>query len=86
MFFIRLALVMVSVHSSKTLRQRPTAKCQTELRESFGRVGDRTERAGGVKDTTRKPTESTKLSPWGLTETEPPTREHTGAAPRLPTY
>jgi len=38
------------------------------------------EGAGGVKDTTR-PAESTNLGPWGLPETEPPTKEHTGAGP-----
>ena len=38
--------------------------------------GDRTEQARGVKDTTRRPTESTNLGPWGLTETEPSTKEH----------
>ena len=27
--------------------------------------GDRTEQLGGVKDTTRRPTESTNLGPWG---------------------
>ena len=30
--------------------------------------------------------ESTNLGPWGLTETEPPTKEHAGAKPRLPTF
>ena len=40
---------------------------------------DRTEQARGVKDTTRRPTESTNLGPWGLTDTEPPTKEHAGA-------
>ena len=61
--------------------QRPTAKHQAELKESCGRVGDRIERAGEVKDITRRPTESSNLDPWGLTETEPPTKEHAGADP-----
>ena len=62
--------------------QRPTAKHQSEFRESFGRVGDRSEPAGGVKDTTqKKPTEKTNL-----TEIEPPTKEHAVAGPRLPTH
>ena len=39
---------------------------------------DRTEQARGVKDTTRRPTESTNLGTWKLTETEPPTKEHAG--------
>jgi len=40
-----------------------------ELRESCARVGESIEGAGGVKDTTRRPTESTNLGLWGLTET-----------------
>jgi hypothetical protein len=39
--------------------------------------GDRGEKAGGVKDTTRRPTESGNLRAWGggsLTEPGPPTR------------
>jgi hypothetical protein len=49
------------------------------------RMGDRTEQAGEIKDTTRRPTESTNMGPWGLTEPGPPTREHAGAGPRPPT-
>ena len=66
--------------------QRPTAKYQVELREFCTRVGDRIEGAGGVKDPTRTPTESTNLDPWGLTETESPTKEHAGAGPRTLTH
>lgn len=40
---------------------------------------------GGVKDTTR-PTESNNLGPWGLTENEPPTKEHEGAGTRPYTF
>jgi hypothetical protein len=40
------------------------------------------EAARGIKDTTRRPTESTNLGPEGLTETEPPTKEHAWAEPR----
>ena len=54
--------------------QRPTAKHQAELKESCGRVGDRIKGAGEVKDTTTRPTELTNLGPWGLIETEPPTK------------
>jgi hypothetical protein len=35
----------------------------------------------GVKDTTRRPTESTNLGPWGFTTTEPPSN-----GPRPPTH
>ena len=45
------------------------------LGESYGRGGGRIKGDREVKDTTRKPTESTNLGPWGLTETEPPTRK-----------
>ena len=34
-----------------------------------------------VKDTTRRPTESTNLDPWGLTVAEIPTKEHSRAGP-----
>ena len=31
----------------------------------------------------KKPTaQPTNLGPWGLTETEPPTKEHAGAGPK----
>jgi hypothetical protein len=46
-----------------------------ELRESCGRVEGRMKRARRVKDTSRRPTEATNLGRWGLTETEPPTKE-----------
>ena len=39
----------------------------------------RIERAEGVKDTTRRPTESTNLDPYVFTETEPPTKEYAWA-------
>jgi hypothetical protein len=66
--------------------QRTMVKHQAELWESCGRVGDMIEEAWGVRDTTRGPTESTNLGPWGLTEHEPPTKEYTGAGPRHPTH
>ena len=67
--------------------QRHTFKHQVELGESCGRVGGRIEQAGErVKDTTRRPTESTNLSPWVLTETEPPNKEHAVGGPRSSTY
>ena len=40
----------------------------------------------GVKDTTSRPTEPTNLGPWGLTETEAPTKEHAWAGPRPSTH
>jgi hypothetical protein len=62
---------------------------QSNIRQklvSLRRVGNRIERAGGVKDTTRRPTESTKLGPWVLTEAESPSKEYAGARPRPPTH
>ena len=64
--------------------QRPRAKHQAEIRESCERVGDRTEQARGVKDTTRRSTESTNLGLCRLIETEPLTKEHAGGEPRPP--
>ena len=66
--------------------QRPTAKHQEELGESCERVRDKTEQARGVKDTTRRPTESTNLDPEELTESELPTKEHAGLNLGPPTY
>lgn len=39
----------------------------------LGSIRKQTDR--GIKDTTRKPTESCNLGSWGLTETERTTRE-----------
>ena len=39
---------------------------------------------GGIWYITRRPTESTNLGPWQLTETEPPTKELAWAGPRAP--
>jgi hypothetical protein len=66
--------------------QRPTAKHQAKLGESCRRVQGRTERPEG----SRIPQEDlqgqlTSLSPWDLTGTEPPTKEHAGAGAKPPT-
>jgi hypothetical protein len=50
-----------------------------ELGESYGRGRGRIEGARGVKDTIRKPTESTNLGPWGLMETELPVSMEPGS-------
>jgi hypothetical protein len=44
-----------------------------EIRDSYGRAED-PERD---KNSMGRPTESTNLDPWELSETEPPTKEHT---------
>jgi hypothetical protein len=46
----------------------------------------RNEGAGEIEYTTRKLRVSTYLGPWGLTETEPPMKEHEWAAHRSPTH
>jgi hypothetical protein len=61
--------------------QRPTARHQIGLNGSCERVGNRIE---GVKDNTRRPTESTNLGPWDLKETEPLTKEHAWAGLSTP--
>lgn len=50
-----------------------------ELKESCRRVRERIEKARRVKETIRRPIESTSLGLWWLTEAGPPTREHEGA-------
>jgi len=51
--------------------QKPTVKHPEELKEPCVKI----EGARSSKDTTRRPIES-NLDPWGLTGTEPPTKEH----------
>jgi hypothetical protein len=51
--------------------------------KSCGKIKGGIEGARQVKDTTRRPTEPANLGQCGLTETEPPTEEHTQSGPRL---
>ena len=53
-----------------------------EACDSCGRVEGRNEGPELVKDSTRRPTVLTNLGPWGLTKTEPPTKEHAWTGPR----
>jgi hypothetical protein len=47
------------------------------------RIADRTEQGKEVKDSTRRPTETTNLGTWGITEPGTLlTRKHTEAGPR----
>ena len=48
--------------------------------------GERIEQAREVKETTGRPLKSTNLGPWGLTETESPTKEHARPGPWLPIH
>jgi hypothetical protein len=61
---------------------RSIAKYQVEFRVSCGKMENRSEQVRGVKYTTRRPTGSTKLSSWALTETEPPSKDNAGVVPK----
>jgi hypothetical protein len=50
-----------------------------ELRDSYGRVWGRIKAPEGDRNSTGKPIKSTNLDFWGLSETKPPTKEHTRA-------
>jgi hypothetical protein len=45
--------------------QTPTANQWVELGYSYGRIGGRIAGPKGDKNSTRRPTESTNLDPWG---------------------
>ena len=51
--------------------------------ESCRRVEGRIKGPGRDRNPTGRPTESTNMVPWGLSETEPLTKEHTRAGHRL---
>ena len=55
-----------------------------DLQESCRRVGGRIEGPQEDSDSTGRPTKSTNLDPWGLPETEPPTKKQAWAGPRPP--
>ena len=55
-----------------------------QLRDFYGRFRERIDSPEGDRNSTGRPTESTNLDPWGLSETEPPTKEHTQAGPSPP--
>ena len=60
---------------------------QPHIRLSSGSLVEERDRSEPVRrDTSRRPTESTNLGPWGLTEPQPPSRELAGAGPRSPTH
>jgi hypothetical protein len=55
-----------------------------EQAESYGRVGGRMEGPGKDRNSIARLTEPTNMDPWGLSEIELTTKEHTWAGPRLP--
>lgn len=56
------------------------------MEEKCGRKSSRIEGAGGVKDATRRRTDSANLRPWELTKTKLLTEEHLGAEPKHSTH
>jgi hypothetical protein len=62
---------------------RSTAKHHVECRMSCGRVGEGLRDPDRI-DSTRRPTESCNLDPWGLPVTEPATKARTWAGPIPP--
>jgi hypothetical protein len=66
--------------------QRCTAKNWMELKDFCGRVGGIIEGPKRDRNSMGRPTELTNLDPWGLSETEPTTKEHKWAEPRPPAH
>jgi hypothetical protein len=62
-----------------------TAKCEPDLRKSFGRGGRVIDGAREIKNTKRKITKPTNLGPYGATENLLPIRELAWNGPRPPT-
>jgi hypothetical protein len=58
--------------------QRYTAKNWKDLRDAYGRVGGRIEGPEVVRNFIGRQTDSTNLEPWGLLETELPTKSTYG--------
>jgi hypothetical protein len=55
-----------------------------ELENSYGRIGGRIAGPKMDRNSTEISTESTHLEHWVLSESVPPTKEHTRAGPRCP--
>ena len=55
-----------------------------ELGNSYGRIEERTVGPERDRNSTGRPTESTNLDPWRLSETEPTTKEHVQNRPKPP--
>jgi hypothetical protein len=55
---------------------------QPDIKWNLGNSVEEREGGRGVKDTTRKPTASTNLGPYGLIETDLSSREHVWDTPR----
>jgi hypothetical protein len=66
--------------------QIPTEKHWIEVEDSYGRVRRRIEDHEGDRNCAGRPTVSTKLEPWELLQTEPPTKEHIPSGARPPAH
>jgi hypothetical protein len=62
--------------------QTLTAKHWTEVRDPYGRIGGKSEGTEGDGNPIDRPTVSTNLDCWELSETEPLIKEHKEAGPR----
>jgi len=67
------------LHQQLTQIQIPTAKQCMEFWESYGRIGGRIVGPRGERNSTRRPSESTNLVPWGFQSLN-----HRWAGPRPP--
>lgn len=80
------ATTLCEAPPSSLLKQMKTSTVKYwKLRKSCGRVGGKIYGSGGKRSYIIRPTESTNLDTCGLPKTEPTTKEHLWAGPRLPT-
>jgi hypothetical protein len=63
-----------------------TAKHCPEGRDVYGRDRGRIEGTEGDGNPIGRPTASANLDPWELSETKPPTKDHTQASLRPPAH
>ena len=66
--------------SSRSTRQKRQTGLPSDLHHYL--IKGRLIKIPHERNSTGRPTESTNMDPWGLSETEPPTKEQTG--PRFP--
>jgi hypothetical protein len=57
-----------------------------EIEDSYGRVRKKFVGPKGNRNHTRRSTVSNNLDPWGLSNTEPPTKEHPWAETMSPKH
>ena len=64
----------------------PTDKQWMEFEDSYGRTGRRIADPDRDRNFTGRSTVSTNMDSWGLSESEPPTKEHTQLDIDLPAH